>query len=272
MNKSSPEQPRARKRFGQHFLHDPGTIQRIVASIQPRPGECMLEIGPGPGALTQALLPAVGTLDVVELDRDLIPMLKRACTGIGTLNVHVHDALTFDLCGLRVQRCPDSRLRVVGNLPYNISTPLLFHLLAQLPCIEDMHFMLQKEVVDRLAAEPGTKDYGRLSVMIQFYCEVEMLFVVGPGVFRPPPRVDSAVVRLRPRRVPPVAIDDPAALAVVVKQAFSQRRKTLRNALQPLLSAADIARAGVDPGLRAERLGLADFARLTNAFCSRRST
>ena len=253
---------RPRKRFGQHFLHDPGVIARIVAAIAPKPGERLVEIGPGLGALTTALLPAVGHLDVVELDRDLPEPLAARCAGLGELRIHAADALEFDFRTLAPEA---GGLRVVGNLPYNISTPLLFHLLDQADCIRDMHFMLQKEVVDRLAADPGTKTYGRLSVMTQFRCAVIPLFDVGPGAFNPPPKVWSAVVRLVPYRGPPVTLNHPERLEDVVRRAFAQRRKTLRNALKGLLDAEAIAAADVDPKARAEVLDLAAFARLADA-------
>jgi len=264
--------PRPRKRFGQNFLHDTRIVERLVAAIGPEPGQTLVEIGPGLGALTAHLLPRLGALDVVELDRDLLPHLRQACAGLGELRVHQADALTFDFCSLAggpgtlapVPHEP-GRLRVVGNLPYNISTPLLFRLFDQLGCIRDMHFMLQKEVVERLAAAPGGGAYGRLSVMVQYHCRVEKLFEIGPGAFRPPPKVDSAVVRLSPHAAPPVAVDDPAALARVVSAAFGQRRKTLRNALKGCLDAGAIEAAGIDPGERAERLDLARFAALANA-------
>lgn len=264
--------PRPRKRFGQNFLHDRGVVDRLVAAIAPRPGQRVVEIGPGLGALTAALLPPLGALDVVELDRDLLPHLQQACVGLGKLRPHQADALKFDFCGLLTKGGTEAgvgkaeeRLRVVGNLPYNISTPLLFHLFTQLSCIEDMHFMLQKEVVDRMAATPGSGTYGRLSVMVQFHCRVEKLFGVGPGAFRPPPKVDSAVVRLIPHTAPPVTVNDPAALAQIVAQAFAQRRKTLRNALKGVLDANAIEAAGIDPTWRAERLDLTKFAALANA-------
>ncbi|MEJ2507872.1 MAG: 16S rRNA (adenine(1518)-N(6)/adenine(1519)-N(6))-dimethyltransferase RsmA [Gammaproteobacteria bacterium] len=264
--------PRPRKRFGQNFLHDGRVIERLLGAIAPRPGQRLVEIGPGLGALTAVLLPRLGSMDVVELDRDLLPHLESACTGLGELRVHQADARTFDVCGLAsgpgASGPGAERLRVVGNLPYNISTPLLFHLIDQLACIHDMHFMLQKEVVDRLAAEPGSGAYGRLSVMVQYHCRVEKLFGVGPGAFRPPPKVDSAVVRLVPHPSPPVTVHDPAALSRVVARAFGQRRKTLRNALKDTLDAAAIEAAGIDPGWRAERLTLAQFAALANALAA----
>ncbi len=252
-----------RKRFGQNFLHDPGVIRRIVDSIHPRPGEYLVEIGPGQGALTRPLLNACGRLDVVELDRDLIAPLQQQLADVGELHVHQADALRFDFCALQPANGP--RLRVVGNLPYNISTPLLFHLMAQADCIEDMHFMLQKEVVQRIVAAPGSKNYGRLTVMLAYYCESEMLFSVGSGAFFPAPKVDSAIVRLYPHRQPPVEVQDPTLLAQLVAKAFSQRRKTLRNNLKGWLSAEAIAALDIDPAIRAERLNLAQFACLTNA-------
>lgn len=256
---------RPRKRFGQHFLHDPQVTSRILAAICPQPGERVVEIGPGLGVLTCPLLQRLGELDVVEIDRDLIPELQRRCGNFGELRVHCADALDFDFATLAAR---PSSLRVVGNLPYNISTPLLFHLLEALPYIRDMHFMLQQEVVQRITASPGGKDYGRLSVMLQFHCEAEYLFHVGRGAFSPPPQVESAVLRLRPRRAPPVALGDPAAFATLVQTAFSHRRKTLRNALRGLADAEVIIRAGIDPALRPEALSVADFARLSNALSS----
>lgn len=249
---------RPRKRFGQHFLHDPGVIQRILAAIDPRPGEPLVEIGPGLGALTGGLLRAAGRLEVIELDRDVIPELVARVGDLGELIVHEGDALTFDLAALAAGR----RLRVCGNLPYNISTPLLFHLLKAAPCIADMHFMLQKEVVDRMAAVANDEAYGRLSVMLAVVAEVEPLFIVGPGAFRPPPRVQSAVVRLKPRPAPPFALPDPARFAGIVAHAFNQRRKTLRNSLRGQVDEAGFEAAGIDPMRRAETLTPADFGRL----------
>ncbi len=249
-----------RKRFGQNFLHDARIIERIVAAIDPRPGDHLVEIGPGQGALTFPLLERAGALDVVELDRDLAAWLRRQDTGGRPLRVHEQDALRTDFCALAAPP-----LRVVGNLPYNISTPLLFHLIGQIHCIRDMHFMLQKEVVARMAAQPGGGDYGRLSVMVQLHCRVEPLFRVHPGAFNPPPKVDSAVVRLLPHDRPPVELADPALFERLVKAAFAQRRKTLRNGLRGLAGAAAFERAGIDPGARAETLTLAQFAALANA-------
>ncbi|HEY5790777.1 MAG TPA: 16S rRNA (adenine(1518)-N(6)/adenine(1519)-N(6))-dimethyltransferase RsmA [Gammaproteobacteria bacterium] len=248
---------RPRKRFGQNFLRDAQVVARIVAAIAPRPGERLLEIGPGEGALTGPLLEASGELTALELDRDLVAALQRRFPQGSGLTLLEGDALAFDFRALAA----GARLRLVGNLPYNISTPLLFHLFDQRDAVADMHFMLQKEVVDRLAAEPGSKAYGRLSVMAQYHCAVRPLFDVPPGAFRPPPKVDSTVVRLRPHPAPPVAVD-PVRLRAVVTAAFAQRRKTLRNTLRGLLEAPALEAAGIDPGRRAETLTLAEFAHL----------
>ena len=251
---------KARKRFGQNFLHDPAVIQRIVQSISPQPGQRMVEIGPGQGAITLPLLRASGRLDVVELDRDLIDPLAQKATGLGKLIIHQADALRFDFATL----AQGGTLRVVGNLPYNISTPLLFHLLAQPSYIQDMHFMLQKEVVERLVAEPGSRAYGRLSVIIQYHCKVERHFSVGPGAFRPAPKVDSAFVRLMPWGQPPASVDDYACLSRLVRQAFAQRRKTLRNTLKGLLTEAEIRASGSNPSARPETISLQQYAALAN--------
>lgn len=249
---------RARKRFGQNFLHDPGVIQRIIQVIAPQADEKLVEIGPGQGAITLPLLKACQHLHVVELDRDLIAPLAQQAGGIGELVIHQNDALRFDFSSLADGR----RLRIVGNLPYNISTPLLFHLLSQSGSIQDMHFMLQKEVVDRMAASPGGSDYGRLSVMIQYHCQVQPLFRIGPGAFKPAPKVDSAFVRLTPWTTLPVAVDDYEQFKNLVRQAFSQRRKTLRNTLKTLLDENAIHAAGVDPGIRPEHVTLEQYAAL----------
>lgn len=253
---------KARKRFGQNFLHDPRVIDQIVRAIAPREGDHLVEIGPGKGAITRELLTAVGAIDVVELDRDLIPILSRECGNLGELRVHSADALKFDFASLRRG---DERLRVVGNLPYNISTPLIFHLLSYSGLVADMHFMLQQEVVDRLTAAPGGKEYGRLGIMAQYHCRAERLFTVPPGAFNPAPKVYSAVVRLTPHETPPVAVDDPQQFAQVVTKAFGQRRKTLRNNLKGVLSAEVIEGLGIDPGRRPETLSLEEFARLANS-------
>ncbi len=248
----------ARKRFGQHFLHDPQVIGRILRALDPQPDDTVVEIGPGLGALTLPLLQRLPRLQVVELDRDVIPRLRAASGDAPGLEIHQADALSFDFASLAVRGRP---LRLLGNLPYNISTPLLFHLLDCLGAVRDMHFMLQKEVVERLVAVPGGGDYGRLTVMVAARAKAEMLFEVGPGAFTPPPRVVSAVVRITPRPAG-FPIDDPRAFAQVVATAFGQRRKTLANALKRLLPATAIAAAGIDPGARAETLAPADFGRL----------
>jgi 16S rRNA (adenine1518-N6/adenine1519-N6)-dimethyltransferase len=260
--RENPVTHRPRKRFGQHFLHDPGVIERILAAIAPRPGDRLVEIGPGRGALTVPLLARTGRLEAVELDRDVIPLLEHATAGQGKLVIHAADALDFDFAALAAGGPP---LRLVGNLPYNISTPLLFHVLGAAPAVADMHFMLQKEVVDRMAAQPGSKAYGRLTVMLGAACRVEHLFDIGPGAFSPPPRVRSSFVRLTPWTRPPFPIDDPDRFALVVREAFSKRRKTLRNALGGLLDRDQIVAAGCDPGARPETLAPADFARLAAA-------
>ncbi|EXJ13787.1 16S rRNA (adenine(1518)-N(6)/adenine(1519)-N(6))-dimethyltransferase RsmA [Imhoffiella purpurea] len=254
-----------RKRFGQNFLHDPTVIQRIHAAIGARPGDRLVEIGPGQGAITQGLLSAAGTLDVVELDRDLIEPLRARLGPLGDLRIHNVDALRFALCDLVGA---EGGLRVVGNLPYNISTPLLFHFLDQADCIRDLHLMLQKEVVDRIVADPGDKIYGRLSVMVQSVCSASSLFRIGPGAFNPAPKVDSAFLRLRPLNPRPHPIEDAALHARIVAAAFGQRRKTLRNSLSKLIEPATFAAADIDPGLRAENLDVASYARLANAACN----
>jgi 16S rRNA (adenine1518-N6/adenine1519-N6)-dimethyltransferase len=251
---------KARKRFGQNFLHDPLVIQRIVQAINARPGQRLVEIGPGQGAITLPLLRACRHLEVIELDRDLIrPLAEKAAT-IGELVIHQQDALRFDFRSL----ANGETLRTVGNLPYNISTPLLFHLIEQSDAIRDMHFMLQKEVVDRMAAAPGSDDYGRLSVMVQYHCRVEPLFRVGPGAFKPAPRVDSAFVRLTPWPEAPFPVKNTEYLTALVRQAFSQRRKTLRNALKSLLSEENIRATGADPSARPETISLEQYVALAN--------
>jgi len=252
---------RPRKRFGQHFLRDFAVVQRIVEAINPGPNDHLVEIGPGMGVLTEQLLPLVRRLDAVELDRDLIPKLQAAYLPLGNFSLHSADALQFEFCGLAA---PPEKLRIVGNLPYNISTPLIFHLIDEIQCIADMHFMLQKEVVDRLAAAPNSSDYGKLSVMIQYYCQVEALFNVPPDAFSPPPKVDSSIVRLVPHPAPPVAVKDLVKFEKLVTAAFAQRRKTLRNNLKDWLDEAQWAVAAIDPQRRAETLSLDEFARLAN--------
>ena len=247
-----------RKRFGQHFLHDASVIKRILDAIAPTPEQHLVEIGPGLGALTLPLLMRIPILDAIEIDRDAIRDLRSKTTE-QSLRIHEADVLKFDIATLRQD---SRRLRLVGNLPYNISTPLLFQLIAQRQHIEDMHFMLQKEVVDRMAAEPNTEAYGRLTVMLAPWVQVESLFDVGRGAFRPPPKVTSSIARLIPHAIPPFVIQDQDIFARVVSAAFSQRRKTLRNAIKTLIPEEAIIRAGIDPGVRGETLSPAQFAAL----------
>lgn len=252
------DRPQLKKRFGQHFLHDPNILARIVRTIAPQAGDRMVEIGPGDGALTLPLLRALGRLTVIELDRDLIPRLRAAAIGIGELDIINADVLRVDLRALT----DGKPLRVVGNLPYNISSPILFHCIDQLDAIADMHFMLQKEVVERMAATPGSKVYGRLSVMLQLACRVEPLLGVPPEAFRPPPKVDSAVVRLTPLPLAQRPNVDASAIARVVRAAFGQRRKTLSNALRDVVSVEQMTAVGVDPRTRAEQIAPAAFVEL----------
>jgi len=259
---ASGRRPPRRKRFGQHFLHDPGSIERIVAALAPRPGDHLVEIGPGRGALTGLLLERADcTLDAIEIDRDLADALAGSFGASPRHALHVADALEFDFLALAAQR--GGRLRVVGNLPYNISTPLLFHLLEQRAALLDLHIMLQREVVQRMAAQPGGGDYGRLTVMLAPWMRIERLFELGPGAFQPPPAVWSALARLT---VLPIPRFTPAAhYAQVVQAAFAQRRKTLRNALGRLLEREAIAACGIDPGARPETLTPEEFNTLAQA-------
>jgi len=254
--------PRPRKRFGQNFLVDSDVIERIVSTIAPREGEPMVEIGPGKGALTRSLLAAGADLHVVEIDRDLAAALPGNAPALDPAHIHVGDALEADLPAL-LSVPPGEKLRVVGNLPYNISTPLLVRLMKSAGAIRDMHFMLQKEVVERIAAAPGGRDYGRLSIVCQYHCEVAPLFSVAAECFRPVPRVESGFLRLVPHPRPPIELPDYGTFERVVAQAFSQRRKTLRNSLKPLMTPEMITEAGVDPSLRAEALTLDDYASLS---------
>jgi 16S rRNA (adenine1518-N6/adenine1519-N6)-dimethyltransferase len=246
-----------RRRFGQHFLTDQAVIADIVAAIRPQPGDAMVEIGPGLGALTAPLAAVLRHLHVIEIDRDIAARLRQSYPP-QRLSVHEGDVLEFDFSEL------PRELRVVGNLPYNISTPLLFHLARYAERIRDMHFMLQKEVVERMVATPGGRDYGRLSVMLQYRFEMELLLEVAPGAFSPPPQVESAVVRMHPRPRAQLNAASEQALEQVVRGAFAQRRKTLRNSLAGLLAAGDYAALGIAPGLRAENLAVADFVAISN--------
>lgn len=249
-----------KKSLGQHFLTDRSYIERIVLAVDPGPGDRLVEIGPGQGAITMPLLRRHGELTAIEFDRDLITPLMEAAEGVGRLTIIHKDVLSVDFGKL----AGDDRLRLVGNLPYNLSSPILFHALEHADAIRDMVFMLQKEVVDRMAAGPGSKVYGRLSVMLQAYCTVTPLFVVPPGAFRPPPKVDSAVVRMVPRPAAEIGVTDPQRFTDVVRAAFGQRRKTLRNALSGLCDGAAIEAAGISPDARAEQVEVAAFIRLAN--------
>lgn len=257
-----------KKRFGQHFLHDKNILQRIVEAVAPRPGDHIVEIGPGEGALTFPLLAVAKKLTTIELDRDLIEPLRARAADLGELTIVHRDVLGVDFAVL----ADGGRLRLVGNLPYNISTPILFHCLHSADAIEDMHFMLQKEVVERMAAGPGSKTYGRLSVMLQLRCTVEPLFGVPPGAFRPPPKVDSAVVRLVPLARQDLPDADFETITRVVRAAFGQRRKTLSNALSTVASAAQITAAGIDPRARAEQLAPAEFVALARYLDAQRGS
>ena len=247
-----------RKRFGQHFLHDRAVLERIAREMAPQPDQALVEIGPGRGALTELLVGKSASLDCLEIDRDLAELLDRRWGKTPGFTLHVGDALDFDFATLAAQR--GRRLRVIGNLPYNISTPLLFHVVASREYVDDLHVMLQKEVIDRIVAAPGSGEYGRLTVMLAPWIEATHLFDVGPGAFTPPPKVWSAVAKLAVRREPAFAV--PEAYARTVSAAFSHRRKTLRNALRSIVDVEEIVAAGIDPALRPEMLAPADFAKI----------
>ncbi len=256
---TTPHTPK--KSLGQNFLHDASYIGRIVQAIDPRPGDRVVEIGPGQGALTLPLLRRHGALTVIEFDRDLVGPLADMAAGVGELEIIHRDVLQVDFTALAA----GTPFKLAGNLPYNISSPILFHALEHAAVVRDMVFMLQKEVVDRMGAPPGSKVYGRLSVMLQAYCQVQPLFVVPPGAFRPAPKVDSAVVRLVPRDPATVAIADRRRFEHVVRAAFGQRRKTLRNALREVCTQQQFDAAGVSADARAEQVDVAGFIRLANA-------
>jgi 16S rRNA (adenine1518-N6/adenine1519-N6)-dimethyltransferase len=256
---------RPKKSFGQHFLHDRRYIERIVSAVAPRAEDFVVEIGPGEGALTLPLLAAAGKLTAIELDTDLIPGLQTRAAAAGELHIIHADVLKVNFTALAHSHGVE-RLRIAGNLPYYISSPILFHCVEHSAAIQDMHFMLQKEVVERMAADPGSKVYGRLSVMLQLACRVEPLFTVPPEAFRPPPKVDSAVVRLSPLSPDERHDANPDHVYAVVKAAFAQRRKTLGNALKQLMDSDSIRRADVDPKARAETLAPNDFVRLAKVF------
>lgn len=252
---------RARKRFGQNFLHDAGVIHRIARSIGASSKDHLVEIGPGQGALTNEILDSGCLLDAVELDRDLIPILEQRFEGQENFRLQQGDALNFDFSSLQTDK---EKLRIVGNLPYNISTPLIFHLLNQQQLVHDMHFMLQLEVVNRLAASPGSKTYGRLSVMAQYYCQVTTLFEVPPEAFDPIPKVQSAIVRLQPHGDLPCPARNINTLQSLLRTAFNQRRKTLRNSLKTLIDADQLVAIDIEPTARPETLSLAQFVAISN--------
>jgi 16S rRNA (adenine1518-N6/adenine1519-N6)-dimethyltransferase len=255
--------PKARKRFGQNFLTDQSIIDDIVAAIDPQKQQHMVEIGPGRAAITKPLLQQCDQLDVIELDRDLVPLLQSQLSDFKQLTIHQADALTFDYRSLTSN---DENLRVIGNLPYNITTPLLFHLLDQSDVIDDMCFMLQKEVVQRICAQPGSKQYGRLTIMVQHRCQAELLFIVPPEAFEPAPKVDSAIIYLRPlgeRLGGQVCLD---SLGKIVTQAFSQRRKTIANTLKKLVSNDILLSVGISLEQRPETITVEQYVALTKAW------
>lgn len=255
-----------RKSLGQNFLQDPNLIRKIVASLSIKTSDCVVEIGPGRGALTELILDEAGTTHIIEFDRDLAAYWRERTAQKPSLTVHESDVLKFDF--QTIIKTSESKLKVIGNLPYNISSPVLFHLMHYAEHIDSQVVMLQKEVVDRMAAESGSKQYGRLSVMLQYRYQIEKLFNVPPTAFYPPPKVDSAIARLVPREKIESPAHDLQDLEKVVKQAFSQRRKTLRNTLKPLLNAQQIETCEIDPGARAESIEVTEFVKLANKLTS----
>ncbi len=257
---------RPRKRFGQNFLQSPHIVQQIISAIHAKPDDNLVEIGPGLGVLTKPLLAQVDHLDIIEIDRDLAAELASALGHSQKLTIHVQDVLQFDFNIFGTKK-----IRIVGNLPYNITTPLIFHLFKFETFIQDMHFMLQKEVVDRLCAEPNSKDYGRLSIMTQYHCAAEYLFSVEPSAFNPPPKVNSAFVRLIPRPFP-IKATNTTVLQTITRDAFNLRRKTLSNAFKPYLTAPDFTNLNLNPLLRPENLSVADFVKISNYIDNRLNT
>ncbi len=255
--------PTARKRFGQHFLEDQTVLDEMLNSIAPKANDHLVEIGPGQGALTHYLIDQSQHFDAIEIDRDLVRHLKTLFADKPYFKLHEADALSFDFRTLRLDK---QKLRIVGNLPYNISTPLLFHVFDQLDCIQDLHFLLQKEVVDRLCAAPHSADYGRLSIMAQYYCTNLKLFEVGPEAFDPPPAVTSAFIRMLPRSHSELQALKVQHLSLIVREAFNQRRKTLANALKHLISSAELLELNIDPKRRPQELSVAEFVALSNHY------
>lgn len=260
---------RARKRFGQNFLHDHRVINDIVSIINARPNDHIVEIGPGKGALTRELAGQCQKMDLIELDRDLVKLLDAQFGHLEGITIHSADALSINYTALAQ---PDGKLRIIGNLPYNVSSPLLFHLVKHASSIHDMHFMLQNEVVNRLCALPGGKIYGKLSIMMQYHCRAEKLFEVGAENFSPQPKVSSAIVRLVPHQHPQARVENFTIFQELVAQAFSQRRKTLRNAIRCFLSEDELRSLDIDPGTRPETLTVREFAQLSNLCNANRTT
>jgi len=261
--------PKARKRFGQNFLHDQNIINDIISAIDPRKGQHLVEIGPGRGALTKLLLTGGDKLDVIELDRDLVPLLAAQFSDYQGLTIYQADALAFDYQSLIEN---GEKLRVIGNLPYNIATPLMFHLLSYSDCIEDMCFMLQREVVERICAQPGSKIYGRLSIMMQYQCETELLFIVPPEAFEPAPKVESAIIYLKPKAIPEIDSRVLDGLSAVVTKAFSQRRKTISNTLKNMISSEILIAEGIELSQRPETISLAQYLQITKAWLNNTNT
>ncbi|MBU0744024.1 MAG: 16S rRNA (adenine(1518)-N(6)/adenine(1519)-N(6))-dimethyltransferase RsmA [Gammaproteobacteria bacterium] len=250
--------PPKKKSLGQHFLHDQNIINQIIKLVAPKPSDNLIEIGPGAGALTTKLLPLVESLDVIEFDQRIIPTLEKNCSYSPKLHIYNKDVLKFDFSQL------SPPLRLVGNLPYNISTPLLFYLLKNINMIKDMYFMLQKEVAERIAAPPGSKTYGRLGVMLQYYCETNLLLHIGSGAFSPPPKVSSAFIRLTPRKNHKIIALDKEKFSEIVRFAFGQRRKTIANSLKKLISASQLEEIGINPISRPEQLSVDEFVLISN--------
>ena len=266
MSKSTHLGHQAKKRFGQNFLNNDSVISRIVDAINPEPGENLVEIGPGLGALTEPVVERAGNLSVVELDRDLAHRLRHHPFLAQHLTIHEIDALKFDFASLSSEENP---LRIFGNLPYNISTPLIFHLLTFKDKVKDMHFMLQKEVVERMAAGENCKAYGRLSIMTQYQCQVIPVMEIGPESFTPPPKVDSAIVRLIPHKTIENPVKDIKYLNQVCLTAFNQRRKTIRNSFKKLISVEELTSLNIDPSLRPENLAVSEYIKLANYIAER---
>ncbi|MEE9571637.1 MAG: 16S rRNA (adenine(1518)-N(6)/adenine(1519)-N(6))-dimethyltransferase RsmA [Candidatus Neomarinimicrobiota bacterium] len=261
MQRAQPIPKTLRKRFGQHFLTDKESISAIVQIINPSKGQFFCEIGPGLGALTLPVLKIVSTLHAIEIDRDLIKELKDKCNNIGTLNLHAVDVLKFDFNSIADAHQP---MRLIGNLPYNISTPLLFHLLSFSSIVIDLHFMLQKEVVDRIVANPGSSEYSRLSVMVQSHYDAESLLDISPTMFSPPPKVNSSFMRLIPNETYNNKIKDRALFNKIVEIAFNQRRKTIKNSLSSIASKQQLENASIDPTRRPQDISISQYINLSN--------